>query len=154
MARPSKYTKKLAVKFCYIISTSSLGIKRICEKYKDMPTEKTIHNWLNSDKEFLQLYTRAKEFQADFMIDETIDIADDGTNDTIIIQMPSGAEREVENKEWTNRSKLRIETRKWIASKLKPKKYGDKLDVTSDGEKIVTPPVLNIQIDGEKIKLE
>lgn len=119
-----------------------------------MPTEKTIHNWLNSNKEFLQLYARAKEFQADFMIDETIDIADDGTNDTIIIQMPSGAEREVENKEWTNRSKLRIETRKWIASKLKPKKYGDKLDVTSDGEKITTPPVLNIQIDGEKIKLE
>lgn len=154
MARPSKYTKKLAVKFCYIISTSSLGIKRICESHKDMPTEKTIHNWLNNNKEFLQLYTRAKEFQADFMIDETIDIADDGTNDTIIIQMPSGAEREVENKEWTNRSKLRIETRKWIASKLKPKKYGDKLDVTSDGEKIVTPPVLNIQIDGEKIKLE
>ena len=41
---------------------------------------------------------------------------------------------EVENKEWTNRSKLRVDARKWVASKLKPKKYGDKLDVDANVE--------------------
>jgi hypothetical protein len=42
----------------------------------------------------------------------------------------------VENKEWTNRSRLRIDARKWVASKLKPKVYGDKTDITSGGEQL------------------
>ena len=45
------------------------------------------------------------------------------------------------NSEYVQRSRIRIDTRKWIASKLKPKKYGDKVDVTTDGEKINTPVI-------------
>jgi hypothetical protein len=86
--------------------------------------------------DFCTRYARAKEEQADFMIEEMIDIADDGSNDLMTITK-GDIEYEQENKEVTNRSKLRIDTRKWIASKLKPKKYGDKLDLMSDGKKLV-----------------
>jgi hypothetical protein len=86
---------------------------------------------------FLAQYTRAKEEQADLMCEEMLEIADDGTNDTMITDF--GLK---ENKEWTNRSRLRVETRKWLASKLKPKKYGEKLDVTSGNEKL-QPMIIN-----------
>lgn len=78
-------------------------------------------------------YARAMELRAEFMADEILDISDDSSNDTIYTE-----KGEIENKEWTNRSKLRVDSRKWLLSKLMPKKYGDKIDVTSDGEKVTT----------------
>lgn len=67
------------------------------------------------------------------MAEDILDIADDGSNDLMTIQKGS-VTYEVENKEVTNRSRLRVDTRKWLMSKMKPKKYGEKMDVTSDGE--------------------
>jgi hypothetical protein len=52
----------------------------------------------------------------------------------------------MENKEVVNRSKLRVEARKWIAAKLKPKKYGEKLDVTSAGEKLEKPDTSRLTV--------
>ena len=63
-------------------------------------------------------------------------IADHSDKDTVIIYDKQGNPVPVEDKEWTNRSRLRVDTRKWIASKLKPKKYGDKIDVTTQGQAI------------------
>jgi hypothetical protein len=63
-----------------------------------------------------------------------LDIADDGTNDWAKQQLgEDGPEVEVLNKEHIQRSRLRIETRKWLASKLKPKKYGDKITTEHTG---------------------
>jgi hypothetical protein len=73
--------------------------------------------------------------QAELLTDETIDIADDTTGDTEII-FKDGKQVKVENKEWVNRSRLRIDARKWLAAKLHPKKYGDKVDVTTDGKEL------------------
>lgn len=95
-----------------------------------MPSVRTVLRWLREDKDgFCAQYARAKEEQADMMIEEMIDISDDGTNDLMTIEK-GDMSYEIENKEVTNRSKLRVDTRKWIASKLKPKKYGDKLEHT------------------------
>jgi len=82
-----------------------------------------------------------------------IEIADDTTNDTVSISK-NGEIYENENREWINRSKARIDTRKWIASKLKPKKYGHKIDVTTDGEKLNTNKETFITLsNGTKIPL-
>ena len=81
-------------------------------------------------------YTRAREAQADYLVDEMIEIADDSRKDTKVIFTSSGEEIPAEDKEWTGRVRMMLDTRKFIASKLKPKKYGDKLDLTTDGEKI------------------
>ena len=42
--------------------------------------------------------------------------------------------------------RLQVDARKWMLGKLNPKKYGEKLDVTSDGEKLNTPSVVNVKI--------
>jgi hypothetical protein len=123
---PEIFTQELADRLCELISTTTKSLRTIC-KMEGMPSVQTVLKWLREDKEgFLAQYARAKEEQADFMIEEMIEIADDGTNDLMTVEKGDVA-YEVENKEVTNRSKLRVETRKWIASKLKPKKYGDKI---------------------------
>lgn len=95
-----------------------------------MPSVQTVLKWLRKDMGgFVAQYARAKEEQADFMVEEMIDIADDGTNDYMTITK-GDISYNVEDKEVTSRSKLRVETRKWAAAKLKPKKYGDKLEHT------------------------
>src|SRR5690606_36207511 len=81
--------------------------------------------------EFLTKYARAREVQAEALADEMIDIADNGTNDWMEKRNADGAVIGwQENGEALRRSDLRIKTRQWIASKLLPKKYGDKVAVT------------------------
>lgn len=148
MARPTKYSKEIADKICQEIATTSKGLNAIC-KIDGMPSVRTVYNWLNDSEfaEFLQSYTRAREAQADLIAEEIIQIADDSSNDTMTIKK-GDEEIEVENKEWVNRSRLRVDARKWIASKLAPKKYGDKVDVKAE----LTGELSVKQITGMEIK--
>lgn len=99
---------------------------------------------VNNDETLMSQYTRAREERADKIFEEILDIADDGTNDFMTI-VKGDKEYNVEDKEVTNRSRLRIDARKWMLGKMQPKKYGDKIDVTSDGEKVSsTAIVVNI----------
>lgn len=136
--RPSKYSEELVNEICRRISTGSDGLNKICEE-KDMPSTVTVYGWLNNPKyiEFLNKYVRAREEQADLLADEIIQIADETSKDTLLIKQ-HGVLTEVENKEWINRSRLRVDARKWKASKLAPKKYGDKVDITSAGQPVKT----------------
>lgn len=72
------------------------------------------------------------------MFEELLDIADDGSNDFMTI-VKGNKEYDIENKEVTNRSRLRVDTRKWYLSKVLPKKFGDHLDLTSDGKALPAP---------------
>lgn len=123
--RPSIYTEELANKICEVISTTSFGLRHI-SKMEGMPGVTTILRWLRDDEAFRLQYARAKEDQADFMAEEILEIADDGSNDLMTIVKGKESYTQ-ENKEVTSRSKLRVEARKWLASKLAPKKYGDKV---------------------------
>ncbi|MDX1902136.1 MAG: terminase small subunit protein [Gammaproteobacteria bacterium] len=100
----------------------------ILKSKPEYPRYSTFMEWLNEDKSLADKYTRAKEEQADFLAEELLEIADETSHDTIINE--NG--REVPNSEWINRSRLRVDTRKWIASKLKPKKYGDRIQHAGD----------------------
>ena len=123
MARPEIYTPEIAAHICEQIATTTKSLRTICYE-ENMPSVGTVLKWMNDDKNgFLAQYARAKESQADMMADEMIDIADETNHDTITTE--DG--REIQNSEWINRSRLRVDTRKWIASKLKPKKYGDRI---------------------------
>lgn len=145
MGAINKYTTELGEEIAHQIATSSKSLKTICSELDIC--HRTLFNWIADDKHpMFHLYTRAKEMQADFLAEEMIDIADDGSNDFMTITKGDQT-YEVENKEWTSRSKLRVEARKWAASKLKPKKYGDKLDLTSYGEKL--PTSINIILDNK-----
>ena len=109
------------------------SLRAICED-KDMPNKATVFKWLAADQTFSDQYARAREAQADALFDDILSIADDGTNDWMerknADDMNIGW---VENGEALRRSQLRIDARKWMAGKLKAKKYGDKLDLNHSG---------------------
>lgn len=109
------------------------SVKSILRQDK-MPSSKTFFKWLNEDSEKVNQYARACEQRADMIFDEMLDIADDGSNDFMTKLIGDGIEVEVLNQEHIQRSRLRIDARKWMLSKMNPKKYGDKIDVTSGNE--------------------
>ena len=121
--RPTKYSKELAEKICSEISTTSRGLVNICED-SGMPSTVTVYSWLNNDDDFLNMYTHAREEQADLLADQIIEIADDSSGDEQI-NPDTGAVSL--NSEFAARSRLRVDARKWKASKLAPKKYGDRI---------------------------
>lgn len=127
--RPSDYSEDLVDRICERIANGE-SLRSICED-DDMPSKTSVFNWLAKHEAFLTKYARAREAQAEALADEMIDIADNGTNDWMEKRSADG---EVigwqENGEALRRSDLRIKTRQWVASKLLPKKYGDKVAVT------------------------
>ncbi len=131
------YTQGIADTICDRLSLGE-SLRAICED-DDMPHRITVLRWLRRDDEigesFRTQYARAREDQADSLIDECELIADDGRNDWMEKRNAEGMIIGFAvNGEHVARSKLRIEQRRWHASKLKPKKYGDKLDLTTGGE--------------------
>lgn len=133
----AKFTEELFQSICDEIAHSSLGLVNICKKHKVSAV--SFYDWVAKDEDRLNRYVRAREMQADFLADEILEISDDSSKDTTELEV-RGEAIQVENREWTNRSRLRVDARKWVASKLKPKKYGDKLDLTTNGKDLLPPP--------------
>lgn len=144
--RPKIFTQAAADEICKQISISSKSLRTICNDEK-LPCVSTVLNWLNSNTEFLAQYTRAKEMQADFLADEMMEIADDSNGDLAGVDKYGNP---IENKEFINRSRLRVDTRKWIASKLKPKKYADRVDLTTNGKDLPGNNIINLPTDALK----
>jgi hypothetical protein len=84
----------------------------------------TFLRWVADRPELSAQYTRAKQMQAELLASEILEIADDGRNDTYV-DAESGEERT--DHDVIARSKLRVDTRKWVLSKMLPKVYGDKI---------------------------
>jgi hypothetical protein len=133
VGRPSKYSKEIADQICLKIALSSNGIHAIC-KGDGMPCPSTVFKWLNEHKEFSDNYARAREQQADLLADEIIEIADDSSGDEVEIEIADGVKITKQDHEFAARSRLRVDARKWKASKLAPKKYGDKIEQTISGD--------------------
>lgn len=133
---------------CKETAATTIGLKHILAPYNIPRT--TFIDFLNdaNNKEFSDRYARAKEIQIDTLAEEIMDIADDGSNDLMTIVKGNEA-YEQENKEVTTRSRLRVDTRKWLLSKLAPKKFGDRLDITSNEQTIKQA----IIIGGQQIDL-
>lgn len=128
--RPTKYTEELGKRICDLIATHTFGLKKLCSLHDWMPVHTTIAEWRWSIPNFSTQYTKAKILQAELLAEETLEIADESDNDVTI----NAIGNEVCNTEFVNRSRLRVDTRKWLTSKLLPKIYGDfaKLDLLQD----------------------
>ena len=122
--RPSIYNPELAAQICEHIAQGK-SLRTIAEM-EGMPHQATIMAWLDgSHPDFSEQYARAREAQADKLAEETLLIADESSQDTYV-----DADGNVKtNTEAIQRSKLRVDTRKWLASKMAPKKYGDKVAI-------------------------
>ncbi len=127
--RPTRYTPEVAADICTRLAEGE-SLRSIC-KDNAMPGLRTVMGWLfdGDHEEFSQQYARAREAQAEVRADEIVDIADDASNDFTTDENGKA----VVDHEHIQRSRLRIDTRKWIASKLLPKRYGDKLQHTGPG---------------------
>jgi len=134
--RPSEYTQELADEICEELALGK-SLRTVCLSEK-MPSMKTIFNWMRTYPEFLQQYARAKEESADAMAEETLYIADTKELGQILTTKSDGSV-ETKEEDMLGHRKLQIETRKWLMAKMKPKKYGDKVDLTTNGKDLPTP---------------
>jgi hypothetical protein len=122
---PSKYTDQIASDICQHLAEGK-SLRAIC-LIEGYPNLSTVIRWLahkdSSFDNFRAQYARAREAQADYFFDEIIEIADDGSRD----YKKSIDGQESVDHDHIARSKLRVDARKWAASKMQPKKYGDKI---------------------------
>lgn len=126
MGRPTNFNDTIANRICHLVATHTVGYRRLEKMYDDLPYEQTVREWRLAHTNFGLQYAQAKLIQAELLAEECLDIADDSRNDWM-----ESLDDEQKGNGWKlnsdhiNRSRLRIDTRKWHASKLLPKKYGD-----------------------------
>lgn len=113
IGRPSNYTEEAASVICELISEGH-SLKEICT-FDGMPYRSTVFRWLAAHETFRDMYARAREDQQDALVDETIQIADTEPD--------------------PQRARVRIWARQWHAAKLRPRKYGDRIDVNPDEDR-------------------
>lgn len=125
--RPSTFTQEVADEICEQLS-DGLSLREVCLA-ENMPPESTVRRWAVSDVNgFTAQYEEARRIGYHKLADEMIDIADDGSNDWMERQNSDGSTGDIVlNGEHVQRSRLRLDTRKWMLSKVLPKIYGDKI---------------------------
>ncbi len=121
--RPITYTKELGEEICLAISTTGKGLTRLCKENPHWPCRQNIFEWRIKIKEFGDMYAKAKQEQIEYLVDETLEISDESGFDAHVNEKGEA----VCDSEAINRARLRVDTRKWLASKLAPKLYGDKV---------------------------
>lgn len=142
VGRPSSFTQDVADSICSELAEGK-SLRSVC-RAESMPCIKTVFSWMRVYPQFLQQYEKAKEESADLHAEDMLDIADSGTNDWMEANDPNNAGYKA-NGEHIQRSRLRVDTRKWIASRLKPKKYGDRTttELTGKDGKDLVPDLSN-----------
>lgn len=115
--RPSLYTPEIAEAICDGLR-SGLSLRQVCSE-KGMPSAVTVLDWVKENREgFSDHYARAREIGYLTIADDILDIADGGLDPSL---------------EDVARDRLRVDTRKWMLSKVLPKIYGDKTTVENTG---------------------
>ncbi len=121
--RPTDYSPELTARICERLAIGE-SLRSICRD-DEMPSMASIFLWLGKYPEFSEQYTRAREAQAEAHADRIVEIADDDTLDP-------------------NHKRIMVDARKWVASKLKPKRYGDKAEVEHSGNVGLTVNVVRL----------
>jgi hypothetical protein len=127
VGRPPMYTPELAAEVCKRISEGE-SLRQVCRD-ESMPSTTTVMKWAREIPEFAQQYANAREALLEHWAEEINEIADDGSNDWIKREKEEGRVEIVVDAEHIARSRLRVDTRKWLLSKLAAKKYGDKVEI-------------------------
>lgn len=131
------YSPEVATRICEEISAGR-SLRTICTD-EGMPDKATVFRWLAAHEAFRDQYARAREAQADAMLEEILEIADDGRSDSYTDD--EGNVRT--DNDVIARSRLRVDARKWAMSKMAPKKYGEKLDLNHSGS-VALHPTINL----------
>lgn len=117
MSRPTNYTPELDSKICERIAAGE-SLSQICRD-DDMPHRDTVYEWKGKNQAFSDRYARAVEDRAENLASEIVEISDESAVDP--------------TSESVAAARLKVDARKWIASKLFPRKYGDKVQTEHSG---------------------
>ena len=117
MTRPSDFTQEIADEICDRIAKGE-SLRSICsdEEAGWLPSARTVHRWANDNETFRQQYTRAMDERAEAKFEEAMEVANAATPETVAV------------------ARLKVDTIKWMAGKLAPKKYGDKIAHVGGGD--------------------
>jgi hypothetical protein len=106
------------------------SLRNIIENDKGLISMPVFYEWLDANELFAKQYARACNIRQEILFEEILEISDDSSKDHtpftggVVVQ----------------RDKLRADSRKWILSKMNPKKYGDKTDITTNGNELQSGP--------------
>jgi hypothetical protein len=117
--RPSIYSQELAATICERLIYGE-GLRAICRD-DDMPSISTVIDWIKNKDDFSAQYARARELQAELLLDEILEIADDSSKDMVDTGIGKVVDHEV-----IQRARLRVDTRKWAMGKMS-RKFNDKI---------------------------
>lgn len=142
--RPTSYTDAVAAEICRLMAEEGLSVRKICER-EGMPSRMTVIHWLADERhaEFLRQYACAREALADYHAEATVDIADE--SDVVVKHEGEDVTLDL-SATAVARNRLRMDARKWYASKLAPKKYGERIEQVHSGS-VGLGSILN-EIDG------
>lgn len=128
----TSFTPAVGSEICRLIGEGQ-SLVEIC-RADGMPVLSTVFKWLGEQPEFEAQYRKARESQADRMAEEILLISDEAQNDYVERQSRNGGTFTALDTEAVLRSRLRVDTRKWLMSKLQPKKYGERVAVEHSGD--------------------
>lgn len=130
LGRPTVYSQELAERICSQLS-EGISLRTVCLA-EDMPSKTTVFNWLHVNKDFLDQYARAKEESTHANQEILEDLGDQA------IELAQSVDPKASGAV-VQAVKLKADNMKWVMSKMKPKKYGDKVDLTTNGKDLPTP---------------
>lgn len=142
--RQSGYSDATADAICERLANGE-SLVAICKR-DGMPAASTVFKWLTERPAFSERYARAREAQADTLAQEILHIANTPQKGVIVTTKEWG--EEIRTADMIEHRRLQVDARKWIAAKLAPKKYGDKLEVGGDPSSPLIP-ILNVAISGK-----
>lgn len=111
IGRPTDYTPEIGAKICHAV-ISGQTLNAFC-KLPENPPAGTVYQWLTVHAAFAEMYAQARQRLVDHWADEIIEIADSPVSDMASV----------------THAKLRVDTRKWLMTKIDPRKWGDKLEL-------------------------
>jgi len=135
MASYTKENKDLILNNIFDDITQGLAVRNAIKK--ENISFSTFYIWLDDDEDKSKQYARATEIRAEAMAEDILQICDAFENDVVLDQEG----KEITNHNVIQRDRLRVDTRKWLMSKMMPKKYSDRqqIDHTTDGKSLNTP---------------
>ncbi|HGP5909351.1 TPA: hypothetical protein ACLNPE_003510 [Vibrio cholerae O1] len=107
--RPSDYLTEVAEDICSLLMQGE-SLRKICAR-PGMPAISTVMVWLQRHEEFMEQYARAREVQAEILAEDIINLADAAVEEGAAVA----------------KARLQVDARKWYASKMAPKRYGDRI---------------------------
>jgi len=124
LGRPSLYSDEIMSKVFKRVAQGE-SLRSVCRD-KAMPCIQSILTWIGQKPGLLEQYEAARQTAADVFADEIVEIADEEPRDENGKIDPGAVQR----------NRLRVDARKWIACKLKPKRYGDRVEHTGEGASV------------------